>query len=464
MIRVASRSGVEGLLRQAGEWLRHHQRAIRSLQWAVVGMYLFLIVVPVLLPLPDRTAHTWNNVTVFAEFVFWGIWWPFVLLSMIVVGRSWCGFFCPEGTLTEFASRHGHGRAVPRWVTWGGWPFVSFALTTIYGQMVSVYQYPKPVLLILGGSTVGAIGIGFLFGRDKRVWCRYLCPVNGVFALLAKLAPIHFRVDREAWRASEKPDPMAARVNCAPLVPIKTMQGAGQCHMCGKCSGFRGSVELSARSPNREIVEIAGERTDPWETALILFGLMGIAVGAFHWVSSPWFIVAKQALATWLIDANVTWPLESSAPWWIFTDYPAQNDVLTLLDGAVLLGYIASTALIMGAGLSLALAAATRAAGCWSWKRFHHFAQALIPLAGCGVFLGLSSLTVTILRADGFRLYWIGDVRAAFLASAAVWSLMLAWRIAGRSAAGLRRIAATASAGAAIGLGVLSWVLLFWIW
>lgn len=449
---------------QAGEWLRRNQRAIRVLQWTVVGAYLLLIVTPVLLPLPGRTAHIWNNVTVFAQFIFWGIWWPFVLLSMILVGRSWCGFFCPEGTLTEFASRHGQGRAVPRWLTWGGWPFASFALTTIYGQMVSVYQYPRPVLLILGGSTLAAIAVGYLFGRDKRVWCRYLCPVNGVFALLAKLAPIHFHVDRVVWDASEKPTSATPRIECAPLVPIRTMRGAGQCHMCGKCSGFRGAVALSARSPNREIVEVAGTHANPWETALILFGLMGIAVGAFHWTASPWFIAAKQTLAERLIDAGIFWPLERSAPWWIFTDYPARNDVLTLLDGVVLLGYIAATATAMGGGLSLAIAATTRALGPWSWPRFHHLAQALIPLAGCGVFLGLSSLTVTILHADGVPLYWIGEARAACLAGAALWSLTLAWRIAGEYAHGSRRLTATSSAGLAVALGVASWVLLFWLW
>ena len=51
--------------------------------------------------------------------------------------------------MTEFASRYGQGRALPRWLTWGGWPFVAFACVTIYGQMISVYQYPKPVLVVL---------------------------------------------------------------------------------------------------------------------------------------------------------------------------------------------------------------------------------------------------------------------------------------------------------------------------
>ena len=106
--------------------------------------------------------------------------------------------------MTEAASRFGRGSRVPRWITWKGWPFVAFALTTVYGQMVSVYQYPKPALLILGGSTLGAIVVGYLYGRNNRVWCRYLCPVNGVFGVLAKLAPVHFRVDEEAWARSRR--------------------------------------------------------------------------------------------------------------------------------------------------------------------------------------------------------------------------------------------------------------------
>ena len=121
-----------------GDMLLRHRTAIARLQWLLVAVYGLLIIVPVLLPLPDSSAHVWNNVTLFAQFVFWGIWWPFVLVSMVLVGRVWCGFMCPEGTLTEVASRHGLKRAIPRWVRWGGWPFVAFALTTIYGQMVSV--------------------------------------------------------------------------------------------------------------------------------------------------------------------------------------------------------------------------------------------------------------------------------------------------------------------------------------
>ena len=460
------RRAVAGLVSRYGDWLRRNQKLIQRIQWLIVLAYLALVSVPAFLPLPDRTAHIWTNLTLFAQFAFWGLWWPFVLLSMVLVGRSWCGVFCPEGALTEMVSRRGRGHAIPRWVTWKFWPFVAFVCTTVYGQMISVYQYPKPALLILGGSTAGAIAIGYLYGRNKRVWCRYLCPVNGVFGLLAKLAPVHFNVDGEAWsRSRQAHNAGVTRVNCAPLVPLRLMKGNHDCHMCGRCSGFRGAIELAPRSPNQEIVEISGASSKPVETLLIVFGLMGVAVGAFHWGASPWYVEIKQNLATWLIDHGVMWPLQASAPWWIFTNYPDVNDQLTLLDGALLIFYIAATALAIGALVSACLYAATRCLGPYAPNRYHHLAQSLIPIAACGVFLGLSMTTVSLLRAEGLTFGWLDALRVFLLGGAALWSVVLAWKIAGRWTGDyLRRCAATFSVGLAVSIGVLSWALLFWIW
>ena len=448
-----------------GNWLQRHQRTIRSTQWAVVAVYLVLLVVPVLLPLPDNAAYIWTNITRFAQFAFWGIWWPFVILSTALVGRVWCGLLCPEGAITEYASSVGKARATPRWITWAGWPTVAFASTTLYGQMVSVYQYPKPTLLILGGSTVAAAAVGYLYGRNKRVWCRYLCPVSGVFALLAKLAPLHFHVDPEQWRASQLEGIRPGPVNCAPLVPFKNMRGASACHMCGRCSGFRGAIRLARRSPNVEIVRIAGETPKPWETVLIVFGLLGLVLGAFQWSSSPLLVAVKQWAAQNLIAANMTWPLDATAPWWLLTNYPLNNDVLTLLDGALLVAYVLAASLACGATIALMLAVATRSLGTWYPPRFHHMAQALIPLAGAGVFLGLSALTVTQLRADGIMLPYVGEARATILVLATLWAATLCWKITGLyTDATVRRLLALTAFCAAMLPANAGWFLLFWIW
>ena len=457
-------SKIDVTLEKIGLWLRDHQLVIRRAQWGVVGCYFFLLAVPAFLPLPRGAAHIWTNLTLFSQFVFWGLWWPFVLLSMVLVGRLWCGLLCPEGSLSERVSEHGRGGAMPHWLQWKGWPFLAFVLTTIYGQMTSVYQYPGPALIVLGGSTVAAMAVGYLWGRNKRVWCRFLCPVTGVFNLLAKLAPLHFRVDRQAWGAWDKPHGAHPQtMNCAPLVAVRTMRGAGACHMCGRCSDFRGAVVLARRSPNHEIVHVAGDMTNPWQSALILFGLLGLAAGAFLWGNSAAYVALRQALAEKLVDWGVIWPLEPVLPWFLLTNYPQLNDTMTPLDGFVLLLYMLGVATAVSGAASLFLAAATRSCGRWSWPRFHHFAQGLTPLAGCGVFLGLSSLTVTMLKAEGITSSLVSPARALLLAGAGLLSLWLGWRIAHtKTDSRFRRALATWFFAGAAGVGCAVWASLFW--
>ncbi|MEN9396850.1 MAG: hypothetical protein RLZ81_1380, partial [Pseudomonadota bacterium] len=336
-----------GRLARLGQAMRRHQRVIQALQWAVVGVYALLVTVPAFLPLPPEDAHILDNLRLFAQFLFWGIWWPFVMLSMMLFGRVWCGVFCPEGALTELASRHGLGRAIPRWLRWRGWPFTAFVCTTVYGQLVSVYEYPQAALLVLGGSTLAAVAVGLVYGRGSRVWCRYLCPANGVFGLLAKVAPLHFAVDEARWRQHAG---RAPAVNCAPLIDIAHMKSASACHACGRCSGEHGAVKLALRSPAKEILATSARQAKTEEALTLLVGVMGIATAAFMWSSSRRLATIKTALAEWLIEHDYTALLQDNAPWWLLTHYPQSHDVFTWLDGLCILAYI------LGGGAALGLA------------------------------------------------------------------------------------------------------------
>jgi len=443
-------------LARLGDWLGRNRRAIVALQWAIVVFYLLMVALPAFLPHPHPEARVFSSdfgassalnggdcgdgsarssmlidiapyiacwqdrLVLAAQYLFWGVWWPFVILSTMVMGRVWCGVLCPEGALAEFASRHGRGGAIPKWLRWSGWPVVAFIATTVYGQLISVYDYAQAALLILGGSTVAALAVGWMYGKGKRVWCRYLCPVSGVFALLARLAPVHFRVEREAWNRYPRRIPAP---DCAPLLNVRKLDGMAQCHACGRCSGHRDAVRLAARSPNEEILH--GEVPRTGEVALLLFGMIGVAMGAFQWTVSPWFVRGKQVIAEWLVGRDIYWPLAESPAWWLLTRHPEAGDVFTWLDGAAIFLWILGYAAALGGLAWLAVRTAAKSAGI-DWRRL---ALGLVPLAGTGLFLGLSMMTVTHLRAEGAPLGWLPGVRAALLALGMSWSVWLGWRL-----------------------------------
>ena len=440
--------------------MRRHAGVIRCVQWTVVLFYAVMLVIPALLPLPPAEAGMLNNLTLLAQFLFWGLWWPFVLLSVVLFGRLWCGVLCPEGALSEWASQRGLGRGTPRWMRWGGWPTLAFALTTLYGQLISVYDYAQAALLILGGSTLAAMLVGFLYGRGKRVWCRYLCPVSGVFGLLAKLAPVHFHVDEQRWR--DNAPPHLPPPNCAPLLDIRRMRGASACHACGRCSGQRDAVQLIARSSNEEIVRYGNNPDNLREVRLLLYGVIGLAMGAFQWTLSPWFISLKQGIAEWLVAHEILWPLEANAPWWLLTHYPQLNDAFTWLDGLAICLYLLAASVLLGGGMQLLVQLASRLAG-----QTPAFARqlllCLIPLGAAGLFLGLSATTVKLLRYEGLALLWVQPTRAALLLAAIGWCLWLSWRVcAGLSAA--RKTGLCMSMALACSLPAYGWWLQFWGW
>jgi len=428
---------------------------LQAVQWCVVGAYVVLVAVPAFLPLPPESAHGYDNLVVAAQWLFWGLWWPLVIASMFVLGRTWCGVFCPEGTLTEAASRHGLGLRVPRWLRWGGWPFTAFALTTVFGQLVSVYQYATATLLVLGGSTLAAVAVGFVYGKGKRVWCRHLCPVNGVFAILARTSPLHFRVDSNAWSARAG-RVRAQPVNCAPMVRIRRMTGPSECHMCARCSGLHGAVALTARPPGRELAQIDPADARAWDAALIVFGMIGLAIGAFEWSGTRWFVDLRMAIADHVLEHGPAWLLADNAPWWLLTHYPDVHDVFTWLDGGLIISWIVGTALVVGGFVTICLALASLPAR-GNWRRTCALSYALTPLAGVGLFVGLSALTVGLAKGEGLQFHGLPTLRCVLLGAGAAWSVWLAYGQLRSRAAGCRLVFALLAFSLGVAAVLFAW-------
>ena len=404
-------------LARIGRKMREHQRIIGMIQWLVVAFYAFFLLAPLCLPPPEPEARILNHLQLFAQFLFWGIGWPLIMLSMMLFGRVWCGVFCPDGTLTEYISRHGRKQSIPRWIRWSGWPFAMLVLSTVYGQLVGLYELHFASLLLLGLPTIGAIWCGYAYGNGKRIWCMYLCPANSVFSLLAKISPLHFHVDEDKWKQHPLPLP---RVDCAPLVDIRRMKSASACHACGRCSGYLNAVELATRTPDSEILATTKQQVRTTEAFTLIFGLLGVCTAAVNWAESKWFL----ALKTLLLNSFMA-PMENHvAPWWLLANHPNELKVYTLLDGLGILFYILGGGALLGIAILAPIWLAVRIAAnpMLSWQRL---ALALIPIAGVGIFLGLSSYTLTYLQHDGVNMAWAAYIQAGLLAIGSVFSIWL---------------------------------------
>lgn len=392
--RAASTSQVPRLL---GDALREKRFAIAVAQWTTVVLYSLLLVAPAALSPDGSDTEILHHMGRIAEVVFWGVWWPGVILSMMLFGQFWCGLLCPDGTLTEFLSRHGKGWKIPRWLRRPALPLTTFAVITLCESALEVHQSPRGTLLAVGGTTALAVVFGICYGRGKRVWCRYVCPVGGLFSLLARCAILHFRVDREAWDSAPRPVPKP--VECPVLLDIRRLSSNEKCNMCGRCSSHRNAVELAWRPPGREIAALRAGELRLWEAAGIVFVLIGLLYGVQHWQHSPWHRA--------LLVLEVPPTLAAFA--------------------AILL-----PALVLGSATALLLAVVTRGDRLAAIR----LAYALIPLGGFGLFAGAMEHTLLVLFEEGLYvaplLSWL---RGSVMVPAVAWSTHVGWGIIGKGLA-----------------------------
>lgn len=396
-----------GWLARFGIAMKRHPKTISFIQCLFAILYLLLLLVPVL-TLNFADEHLYASVSDFSRLMFWGIGWPLIMLSMMVTGRIWCGLFCPDGTLTEFISRHGQKRSIPRWIRWKGWPCSVLVGTVLYGQLIGVYDNFPATLVLLGIPTGLALVTGFLYGNGKRIWCMYLCPGKGIFGLLARLSPIYYKVDREKW---ERYSGQQERLDCPTLINVRQMQGMSDCHACGRCIGHRNAVELGFRAPSSEIVTTPENKISGSELFLLLWGVTGICTAALTWRGS----VLYSHFIHLFSQLNIL--PASDLPWWLSAN-PSSP--------ALLIFIVASGSVLALVTYALLRVAAFVSGNNGLWKQL---AFCLIPVVGSGIFLGISRIGFSLWEAEGLPAGWLPVLQFTVLAAASLFSVWLGIKI-----------------------------------
>ena len=183
---------------------------------------------------------------------FAGLAWtlPVLVVYGIIRGRAFCGWACPVNLLCEFVDwlRVKLGvavreRSVPRRAKVGIAAAV-LALSAVCS--VPVFELMNPVSAVnkavLFGSfagvfTLAAIVLAELFWA-RRVWCRALCPLGGMYETLGCVGLASVKINHDACvncGACQKACLCDPEILDAALAGEADRVAAGDCMLCGKC-------------------------------------------------------------------------------------------------------------------------------------------------------------------------------------------------------------------------------------
>jgi hypothetical protein len=413
-------------------WLeRFVARHRDKLAWIHVSMFfgfMALMIVPLFLPLPPDHATFYDNFTLFANFVIWGLWFPLVFVSVIFTGRSWCGVLCPLGAASEWANGVGLKRPVPRWVRWEGTPIVSFIVITVLAQTVDARGFPEGIALVFGLAFACAIVLGLVYGpgKKKRPWCRHMCPIGLMLGVFSRIGAVQFAPKRP--RAGG--DAYTERGLCPTMIDLNHKAESRHCIECFRCihPEAKGGLKLIARWPGTEVAQIRKYNPNAAEI-WFLFLATGLSIGGFLWLVLPQYDRLRQLVGTWAIQHGWYW-IGISGPAWLMSVHPGGREIYTWLDFFMITVFMLTCAVALTAVLAALTSLSSWIAGTLGADlrfraRFVEQAYAYMPVAMVSLVIGLGSELFDALPLVGVPTAFIPAIKLGLFGLGVLWSLVL---------------------------------------
>jgi polyferredoxin len=204
----------------------------------------------------------------------WIVWWAAIIILLVpLAGRLWCAV-CPLPLPGEWLQRRALIRVRPgsRLYTLGlKWPRKLRNIWLQNGIFLAIAIFSGVVLtharitaLVMAGYGLAAVVLSVLF--EKRVFCRYFCPVGGLIGLYSLAAPLELRVkDPAVCRAHKTKDCCVGNENgygCPWMLYPGKVERNAYCGMCGECVRTcpLDNVSINLRPPGSDLVPGRGKR------------------------------------------------------------------------------------------------------------------------------------------------------------------------------------------------------------
>ncbi|MBE9109214.1 cyclic nucleotide-binding domain-containing protein [Nodosilinea sp. LEGE 07298] len=277
-------------------WLR---RILLS-RWYPEGLWIVMMAVFVPVTLAGFLGPQTRDSSVTLNF-FWAWWWPGYLLLFAFIGRLWCAV-CPFMITAEWLRRFSlwlfPRQQLPwptRWLNrWGAWVlFGGFVVIYLWEKLWDLPHHAYLSAWLLLAITAGAVIFSLIY--ERRLWCRYLCPIGGMNGMFAKLSMVELRSTQQVcgsqcstfgcYKGSD-----ATPVTFADALPTEGQATGGcplyshpaqlpdnrdcvLCMTCLKACPHR-SVQLNLRFPASDLLD--NHQGNGAEAALLLLLLGGV--------------------------------------------------------------------------------------------------------------------------------------------------------------------------------------------
>jgi len=216
----------------------------RFLRLRDVSLAASLGVVGIWLASPFSILHILNVIMVgISTHALWYVAVAGIFMTFVLWGRFYCGWLCPFGALAEFLDR----LPTRRWdvqpgfeAAWRNAKYVVLILAVLTAAAAGTPDsatFETYVTLFSRSGSWPAWALVFLAilaeFRISRFWCRYLCPVGAVGALLSRNEPGY-----------------PSRSDC-PMVNPRHPLGA-ECIRCNRCRYKMSGTPVSGRGPSHD--------------------------------------------------------------------------------------------------------------------------------------------------------------------------------------------------------------------